>query len=180
MKAVYEMPKVSFEAFMANNAVSSCGWSQPKFDCVLGEGKEFGDFHGDRWNDSPESGNVFSSSITGRNCGINAGFADYVNGDWKEDSFQNDPGDNISNTQVNGTIFVDFDTANITDGDTNNSFMGWLYVTQWVSYDRGNLTYHYDTKGWNTNNNQLNFTNPRKIIHAWLAPLFSAKSTSGM
>lgn len=41
MKAVYEMPKVSFEAFMANNAVSACGDVNKNviFDCVMGNKK---------------------------------------------------------------------------------------------------------------------------------------------
>lgn len=175
MKAVYETPRVSFEAFAANNAVSVCGWETPEFDCVLGDGVRHDDKHGN--SDVPyKSLNLISSSLLTNTCSVNAGFADYVNGDWTEDSVGNSSGDNITNTQVSGNINVRWNTGEITKNDSNHSFMGWLYLS-FVDSNK-HPGWAYDTTGWKIQNNRLSFHNQKKIRHAWLAPLFGSRGSS--
>ena len=183
MKAVYEMPKVSFEAFMANSAVSSCGTVTGAFDCVLGDGIKdgwFDDNHGA--NDQPNVGpnqSLMASTAGLNGCTIQAGFADYVNGQGQgEDSVGLiDPAsDNITTSTVIG---VDY-TGGTSSLAGTDGFMGWLYITF-----TGGKNGSYNTTGWNVNKTNygswLSFSSWgfNQKAHAWLAPLFSAKSTSG-
>lgn len=185
MKAAYETPKVSFEAFMANNAVSVCVQKPSSFDCVM---------HGDKNNDGYDldfgfkvpncepSGNVVSKALGMSGCTAYAGFADLVgnghaddNDNWKDDvsglshSLLND--ENI----MNSTTGYDQQTKKY-----DQDLLGWLYIT--FSPDSSDSS-RYTTNGWNTGSGYLSFIKKEAQVsgwHAWLAPLFGTKATSGM
>lgn len=163
MKAVYEMPKVSFEAFMANDAVSACkGVKSLEFTCVEKEVKDENHVsHTDVFH------NIVSLSLIQNGCTSNVRFADYVSGGQGEDSWYPDDrkyGDNVS------TSFVDdvdaFDTRTM---QSQSGFMGWLYFSQNTD---SNTTF----KSWELENEdgerRLDYDDKGKILHAWLAPLF--------
>lgn len=175
MKAVYETPRVSFEAFAANNAVSAC---RGKYDCVLGNGKwdpgeKLGqDQHDQQW-DKP-SINVVASSAGFSNCSINAGFADYVNGDWGEDSVGlDDPTeDNITQSSVIGVQY----SGNTGAMGNNKNFMGWLYISLLNNEGKN----QYSTAGWSFHKSgRLMFDKKGlNVLHAWLAPVFYSNNAS--
>lgn len=177
MKAVYEMPKVSFEAFMADNAVmSACGY---KFDCVR---------HGDEDDDDYElneievdcepdpNAKVVANVLGMSGCNNNAGFADLVNRNHANDTAIWD--DNVWG--LSKGLNEDDDIMNSTKWEKKGqSFLGWLYIT----FKGG----EYSTAGWGTvNKDGKSFLNFKKgdgwgdNWHAWLTPIFSVKSTSGM
>lgn len=179
MKAVYEMPKVSFEAFMANSAVSACGDIERRaFDCVRGDG--FFDNHGA--DDQPNVGpnQILTASTAGLNgCTVQAGFADYI--DWQgkgEDSvgLENPDSDNVTSSWVLGNV----DCGNTGSYANADGFMGWLYITF-----TGGRNGTYDTTGWSIGKDGdwswLNFSTNGLTgrWHAWLAPLFKSRGASG-
>lgn len=164
MKAVYEMPKVSFEAFMANNAVSACkGVNSLEFTCVE---KKVDDkkhkSHTDVFH------NIVSLSLIQNGCTSNVGFADYVSDGKGEDSWYPDDrkyGDNVS------TSFVDdvdaFDTRTM---QSQSGFMGWLYF---VTGHSDEPTWTIEEYGKDKNKgHRLDYDDEDGILHAWLAPLF--------
>ena len=170
MKAVYEMPKVSFEAFMANNAVAVCGnfmWDNVEDD---------------EWDDFPsgEKGNVLSSAIGISGCDWNAGFADYSN------FTKLNPNDNIANSEVS---FINTDgehterNENLTWGtqvvnvakNLLSTFKGWLYFSEGEEDYDG----QYGTWGWSTAGGNLSYTKTEDLCDdAWLAPVFTSNGTS--
>ena len=161
MKAVYEMPKVSFEAFMANNAVSACnGVNSLKFTCV--EEKVNGEEH---QSHTQTFNNVVSWSLVENGCTQNVGFADYVSDGKGEDSWDLRTSDNVS------TSFVD-DVEAIETGAMQNQqgFMGWLYFVTGQSKKPTWTIEEYgkdEIKG-----HRLDYDDEKGILHAWLAPLF--------
>lgn len=174
MKAVYEMPKVSFEAFMANNAVSACGYT---FDCVKHE-----DIYGKHDKQHEDVSPSYVATFLGFNgCKQNAGFADYVEGYGQNFSGADtrDPNDDIRSSAIsfwgddhttkNGNLVTwtenedrygnDYTTVDVT---TTDGFMGWLYIGGSFSTISGQNWFWQTAK------------------HSWLAPLFSTKSSSGV
>ena len=175
MKAVYETPRVSFEAFAANNAVSACRGS---FDCVLGDGKNmpWEDYDNHGKEDQPDFTRVLASSVGFNNCSTQAGFADYVNygaGDNSANDTETTD-DNITNWYVNGPYGMDVSDAYSERNARKDSFMGWLYISL-----TGN---GYSTDGWGfvktRYGKKLDFKPNTSIWHAWLAPVFRTKATS--
>lgn len=175
MKAVYEMPKVSFEAFMANNAVSACGYT---FDCVKHGNDEsydgYGKGEGHVENCEPTS--VISTYLGMGSCTNNAGFA-----------VLNDKQNSITGGQTWVVTGLDDDIHDddndhimeSTYGENNTNLLGWLFIS--LTGKNG----EYNTSGWHVNDDDgtLDFKKPKKMFdgwHAWLTPVFSAKSTSGM
>ena len=175
MKAVYETPRVSFEAFAANNAVSACRGS---FDCVMGDGLtmpwEDKDDHGKE--DQPDLTNVLASSVGFNNCSTQAGFADYINYGAGDNSANDTEttNDNITNYLVNGPFWMDVSDAYSERNARKDSFMGWLYISL-----TGN---GYSTTGWKLvptrQGKKLSFTYSNSIWHAWLAPVFRTEAAS--
>ena len=167
MKAAYEMPKVSFEAFMANNAVAVCGnfvWDNVEDD-------DWDDFpHGEK--------NILSSAIGISGCDWNAGFADYSN------FTKLDENDNITYSQVT------FNTDDHTNRNNNlrwgnrvvnvaqnllNTFKGWLYFSE----GKGEHEDQYGIWGWSTAGGNLSYTETEDLCDdAWLAPVFTSNGTS--
>ena len=179
MKAVYEMPKVSFEAFMANNAVSACGY---KFDCVRhGNKKNYDGYkdHGVQVSDC-EPTSVISTYLGMGGCTNNAGFA-VLNG--KQNSITG--GQTWVVTGLDDDIH-DEDNAHImesTYGKNNTNLLGWLFIS--LTGTNG----EYNTSGWHVNDDDddddgtLDFKKPKSMLdgwHAWLTPVFKGTSTSGM
>lgn len=158
MKAVYEMPKVSFEAFMANDAVSACkGVKSLEFTCVE-SGKKH-NLHTQVFN------NIVSWSLIQNGCTNNVGFADYVNGEQGEDSWDSRKSDNVSTSYVDDVP----DALNTGERQNQSGFMGWLYFSQ-------NKNDHTVFDSWELEdedeNWRLDYDNEKGILHAWLAPLF--------
>ena len=162
MKAVYEMPKVSFEAFMANDAVSACkGVKSLEFTCVEKEVKDENHVsHTDVFH------NIVSLSLIQNGCTSNVRFADYVSGGQGEDSWNKTTDDNISTSSVDGVSTNRLDTEAMKN---QSGFMGWLYFSQDTNRD---TTY----KSWDLDDDdgerELEYDNKGGILHAWLAPLF--------
>ncbi|MGN0773656.1 MAG: hypothetical protein ACI4MP_07680 [Candidatus Ventricola sp.] len=169
MKAVYEMPRVSFEAFMANEAVSSCGDANTQviFDCLKGGQKD--------------SAKVLSSALGVTCTNYDAGFADYVTMvDGKlegNDTLTED--DNITSSQVgyvnkNHSTFSDYLQWNNNNhtvdikAEYKSSFLGWLFIS---GDDKDK---QMDQSGWSILNGILKFTpSDTEKKHAMLAPVFS-------
>lgn len=161
MKAVYEMPKVSFEAFMANDAVSACkGVKSLEFTCVektVNDKKH--NSHTQVFN------NIVSWSLIQNGCTNNVGFADYVKGGQGEDSWDGRRSDNVSTSYVDDVP----DALNTGAMQNQSGFMGWLYFSQ----NKNNQTVFDSWELENENGNrQLDYDNEGGILHAWLAPLF--------
>ena len=174
MKAVYEMPKVSFEAFMANNAVlSACDY---KFDCVRHGNKKIYDGYGEGkdWVEDCEPGSTVVANILGMSgCTDYAGFAVL---DDKKDDIQ---GWDLSVAGLDDDIYDD-NNKHIMESTygQGQGLLGWLYIT--LSGGK------YSQTGWEIDKenkkNWLDFDDDDlgKGWHAWLTPVFSVKSTSGM
>lgn len=169
MKAVYEMPKVSVEAFMANNAVAVCG--NFKWDNV--EDK--------KWNDDFPSGPVLSNAIGINNCTWNAGFADcsgFTKLDENDDITQSEVTFNTKDKEhsnQNHDLLVW--TTSTVDIVTNLKamFKGWLYFSEGKGENKGK----YGTWGWSINEGQLSYKETDKVCEdAWLAPVFTSNGTS--
>lgn len=168
MKAVYEMPKVSVEAFMANNAVAVCGnfvWDNL-------------DDH--KWNDDFPSGhnnNVLSNAIGINGCRWNAGFADYS-------KFTKLDEDNITESQVKFNTDKHSNHNNDLSWDDHivgvaqnllATFKGWLYFSE----GEGDNDDSYGIWGWSTHGGQLSYTKEDDVCDdAWLAPVFTKNGTS--
>lgn len=164
MKAVYEMPRVNFEAFAANNAISSCTQANKnvEFDCIMGG-------HSDNTH-------VLSSAIGVEGCKLNASFADYKN---QTESTSDD----ITDTTVNGwgnghsnyNDYIEFSrnpkTVDVKEA-YQSSFIGWLYVSSSSGFTGSSIT------GWSISNGNLNFdsSNVNRRWHALLAPVFGVLS----
>ncbi|MCI7703107.1 MAG: hypothetical protein MSP08_02060 [Clostridiales bacterium] len=168
MKAVYEMPKVSFEAFMANNAVSACGDVNKNviFDCVMGNKKNCNSLD-----------NVFATVLGINFCSgmKQAGFADYSQ---KTETAVDLDGWDDKHTSNNNNLI--WNTNNDTvDVNSKDGFLGWLYIG--VEKDDGKLEYE-DDNGWKYSEDKgLRFDDDDDDVkHAWLAPVYSVLSTSGM
>ena len=174
MKAVYEMPKVSFEAFMADNAVmSACGY---KFDCVK---------HGDNKKDDSykrkdcEPTSVISTYLGMGGCTNNAGFA--VLND-KQNSITG--GQTFVVTGLDDDVHDDDYIMESTYGKNKTNLLGWLFIS--LTGTNG----EYNTSGWHVNDDDdddddgtLDFKKPDSMFdgwHAWLTPVFRGTSTSGM
>ena len=172
MKAVYEMPKVSCEAFMANNAVSTCVITPTLFDCV-NHGNRTDDIY--KEEDCEPAGNVVANVLGMSGCSYNAGFADLVdkksNGNDTQTTTDNVWGlsDGLKNDQ------------NIMNSTTNpvlqqgQSLLGWLYITfVGGSYKTGK------DSGWKISDNKLRFKADSwdGLWDAWITPLLGTKSTS--
>lgn len=160
MKAVYETPRVSFEAFAANNAVSVCAKTPTSFDCVY-----HGALEGD-WDRRDEPENVIASVLGFTDCTNNAYFADWTWIDWDgnlhgEDT---DPKDNVRGLSDN--LFKNYKIEYGTKQPSGN-FLGWLYIS--LSGDK-----KYDNSGWSVDkNHDLDFNYSASIEHAWLTPLYA-------
>lgn len=172
MKAVYEMPKVSFEAFMANNAVSACDGinTNVKFDCVMGND-----------SDCNSLSNVFATVLGFSFCSNEgmkqAGFANYSG---KKNTAVSLKGWDDNHTSNNDSLSWDTekDTVDVINKD---GFLGWLYIG--VEKDDDELEYK-KSNGWKYGENKgLRFDDDDDdddLMHAWLAPLFSTKGSSGV
>ena len=181
MKAVYEMPQVSFEAFMANNAVSACGY---KFDCVT-DGDAWNDLHwvGDSHNahleDCEPAATVVANVLGMSGCTNNAGFADLVGF-----GYENDTPDRTDNVVGLGAGLGNSDDVMYSTkvGEEGQTLMGWLYIT--LTGGRNSKYTSENGYGWYKNKNLLcfnrNSSNLKEGWHAWLAPVYSVLSTSGM
>lgn len=170
MKAVYEMPKVSFEAFMANNAVSACGDVNTNviFDCVMGKKDKCNSLN-----------NVFATVLGFSFCTASgmkqAGFADYSQ---KTETAVDLDGWKDKHTSNNDSLSWDTEKDKV-DVINKDGFLGWLYIG--VEEDDGKLEYE-DDNGWKYSENKgLRFDDDDDDVkHAWLAPVYSVLSTSGM
>ena len=170
MKAVYEMPKVSFEAFMANNAVAVCGnflWDNVEDD---------------DWDDDfPDSddGSVLASAIGINGCRWNAGFADY------SDFTKLDENDDITQSKVtfntdehsnqnNGLLDWTTGAVDIAQ-NLIATFKGWLYFSE----GKGKHKDQYGTWGWSPAGGKLSYKQKEGVCDdAWLAPVFTSNGTS--
>lgn len=173
MKAVYETPRVSFEAFAANNAISACIDPNTKFDCVM--------------DSSCNDINRYFASALGINfcknkTSLSASFADYAD-------ITKTPNDNISTSMVDISDSIGYDGHTNNNGDAlvwtdysvdvknKDGFLGWLYLGC-----EGNS--HYGKKkGWEIDDKQLEYkdsdaNSKLDLTHAWLAPVFRTKATS--
>lgn len=128
MKAVYEMPRVSFEAFAAENAVATgCGANtELLFDCLKGP--------------ETDTTSVLSDAIQIKSCSVQAGFADY-NGQTTTDTEKDDissaiiTGDFSKNYSKNAAEYLEWTLSDETGKDKVavkqsflDSFLGWLYI----------------------------------------------------
>lgn len=172
MKAVYEMPKVSFEAFMANNAVSACGY---KFDCVRhGNKKNYDGYedHDVQVSDCEPGSTVVANILGMSGCTDYAGFAVL------DDQKDNIEGWNFSVAGLDDDLHDDNKHIMKSTYGQGPGLLGWLYIT--LSGGK------YSQTGWETDTenkkNWLDFDDDdlKNGWHAWLTPVFSVKSTSGM
>lgn len=173
MKAVYETPRVSFEAFAANDAISACIDANPKFDCVM-----------DSSCDATKRYFAYALGIDfcKNKASFLANFADYA-------GITDSTNDNISTSKVDLSDSIGYDGHTSNNGDAlvwtsdsvdvknKDGFLGWLYLGK-----KGNSHYSHNY-GWEIDNNQLEFedsdANSRwDLTHAWLAPLFRTKASS--
>ena len=172
MKAAYEMPKVSFEAFMANNAVAVCG----NFVWDNVEDKDWDD-------DFPDSddGSVLASAIGINGCRWNAGFADYSN------FTKLDKNDDITDSQVTFNTdehsnqndgLLDWTTTGAVDIVQKfiATFKGWLYFSEGKGEENKNK---YGIWGWSITDGKLSYKKKGGVCDdAWLAPVFTSNGTS--
>lgn len=178
MKAVYETPKVGFETFMANNAVSACAIAPDSYDCVM-HGSSVDDGHSRIDGDCSEPSNVVANILGLSNCNNNAGFADLVRDD---QGYEDDNG--ITTDNVRGLSYGLGSSTSIMNSTKEperqgQSLLGWLYITR---NDEG-----YNTQGWGRYwleygyRFDYNYLGPlgKPGWSAWLAPLFGTKATSG-
>ena len=176
MKAVYETPKVSFEAFMANNAVSACAIAPNSYDCVM-HGNFADDGHSSFDGDCSEPSNVVANILGLSGCNNNAGFADLVRDDQGYEDDNDITTDNVIG--LGGTLSTDPHVLKSTKEPSpqqGQSLLGWLYITRTGD--------GYNTEGWDRGwlwgdvGYRLHYIGQRSWS-AWLAPLFGTKATSG-
>ena len=170
MKAVYETPRVSFEAFAANNAVSVCAQAPTSYDCIM-----HGDRHAEDISDEPK--NVVSTAMGLGGCEHNAFFADYtlniygsVIGDNNDDA-----SDNVSG--LGSGVWGNEHLFSETTRPYWKDFLGWLYI----SVTGNEESESYSDAGWGKDQyNQLTFYAGKdsNIKHAWLTPLFGIFSNA--
>lgn len=175
MKAVYETPRVSFEAFAANNAVSACAIAPNSFDCV-NHGNQYSDAHHSYQGDCDEPQNVVANILGLSGCSNNAGFADLVR---QDKGYEKDT--DITTDDVFGLGFALAGNPHVLDStkepsQQGQSLLGWLYIT--LNGDG------YNTEGWSRwwpwgeTGYRLDYFG-QYGWKAWLTPLFGTKATSG-
>lgn len=181
MKAVYEMPRVSFEEFTPNVAIANCsGDGEYKFDCLKGS--------------NADNANLISSAM-GVTCNNDCGFADYTGdkyttGDTNNADYTTTGSTSVlfkgnSHSRFNSTLSwdtytyqtgsIDLDFIRIPTYDTDGrvtatgaNFMGWLYIGR-------NNNNSYSKVTTSIVNGFLKLTSD--AMHLLLAPIYGTKAS---